>query len=217
MHNVMRQALAISMVFASLPFIYKKENIKFAFTMFAAYMVHASAIVFVPFYFLSRLYIKPVLFFVAWLLSLPFIVIPGLVYFLIFKLEFVIPGIYSHYLLSQQMYEAGGLSGFGLVFLLKQLFFILFLLAYNKGVNNKQTQVVYNLSMLGIILGNFSLHLGLMARFTDYFLVFSMLALPSSVEIFGKSYIHCIKFLLFIILFGLYLYTLFQGGHGVAL
>lgn len=215
MHNVMRQALAISVIFASLPFISKKENIKFAVSMFVAYMVHASAIVFLPFYFIARISIKPVIFLVAWVFSLPFIFMPGLVSSLIFKLEFLVPEIYSHYLLSEEVYESGGLSGFGLAFLLKQIFFLLFLFAYKSEFKVQSDQVVYRLSMIGIILGNISLHLGLMARFADYLLVFVMLALPLTSSVFKEVQRPYFRFCLFVFLYVLYFYSLAMGGQGV--
>lgn len=134
MHNVMRQALAISIIFYSISFITNKNLLKFVATTTLAVLVHASAVFFIPFYFLARLPIKGFILAVAWFLSLPFIFIPSLIVSIIKSLSFIIPNQYVHYLTAQEMYEKGGISGIGLVLILKQGMFWLVWLAYQGGI-----------------------------------------------------------------------------------
>lgn len=217
MHNVMRQALAIAIVFSSMPFIYKKEMYKLAASTALAVLVHASAIVVVPVYFIVTRKINSLYFLIAWLISLPFIFVPSLIIFIAEKLYFAMPSVYVHYLQSQSMYDGGGLSGFGLVFLLKQLFFLLIFLAYKKDLSNAKNRTIYLLALIGIVLGNFVLGLGLMARFVDYFLIFIMLALPLSINALVIKKQRLIVHFFFLAMFAiLFFQALLNGAQGVA-
>ena len=104
MHNVMRQALAISIVFYSISFVINNHRLKFIATMILAVLVHASAVFFIPFYFLARLPVNSLLLLLIWFVSLPFIYFTNLIVDVIQYFVFVVPEQYAHYLLDQEMY-----------------------------------------------------------------------------------------------------------------
>lgn len=216
MHNVMRQALAISMVFYSVHFMVGRNWLKFSGLSVLAVLTHASALFFVPFYFLARLPIKGSFLMLAWLASLPFIFMKELVVIFFKKMTFLIPSQYVHYLEDESMYERGGISGFGLVFIFKQVVFLLVWLAYRKDGQETTNKILYLLSMFAIIFGNFFLGLGLIGRFNEYLLVFVMLALPAAVrEIVKKEQQGAVLFLLWMMLGVIFIQNLVVGTQGV--
>ncbi len=218
MHNVMRQALAIAIVFYSVSFIRDKQLLKFIVTTTFAILVHASAVFFIPFYFLARLPIKSTVLLVAWLISLPFIFFTNLIVNIIQGLFFLIPDQYVHYLSSQSMYEAGGVSGFGLVLLLKQCMFFLIWLAYRKEFQIISSRVVYLLAMYAITIGNIVLGLGLIGRFNEYLFIVMLLALPMTINsLIKESQKNFALFLVWVMLTVIFLQGLFNGAQGVVL
>lgn len=218
MHNVMRQALAIAIIFYSISFITNKNLLKFVATTTLAVLVHASAVFFIPFYFLARLPIKSFILVVAWLLSLPFIFIPSLIVSIIKSLSFIVPNQYVHYLTAQEMYEKGGISGIGLVLMLKQGMFFLVWLAYREDLQLTHSRVIYLLAMYAVILGNIVLGLGLIGRFNEYLFIFMLLALPMAIKsLIKQSQQHFVLFSAWLMLTVIFIQNLFAGSQGVNL
>lgn len=218
MHNVMRQALAIAIIFYSISFITNKNLLKFVATTTLAVLVHASAVFFIPFYFLARLPIKSFILAVAWLLSLPFIFIPSLIVSIIKILSFIVPNQYVHYLTAQEMYEKGGISGIGLVLMLKQGMFFLVWLAYREELQLTHSRVIYLLAMYAVILGNIVLGLGLIGRFNEYLFIFMLLALPMAIKsLIKQSQQHFVLFSAWLMLTVIFIQNLFVGSQGVNL
>lgn len=217
MHNVMRQALAVSIIFYSVSFIRDKKLLKFIITTTFAVLVHASAVFFIPFYFLSRLPIKGPILLLAWLVSLPFIFFTGWIVSIIQRFSFLVPNKYIHYLTSQSMYEAGGLSGFGLVLLAKQGMFFLIWFAYRKEIQITSSRVIYLLAMYAVIIGNIVLGLGLIGRFNEYLFVFMLLALPMAVtSMIKESQQTFCFFIVWGALAVIFLQGLLNGAQGVS-
>lgn len=218
MHNVMRQALAIAIIFYSISFITNKNLLKFVATTTLAVLVHASAVFFIPFYFLARLPIKSFILVVAWLLSLPFIFIPSLIVSIMKSLSFIVPNQYVHYLTVQEMYEKGGISDLGLVLMLKQGMFFLVWLAYREELQLTHSRVIYLLAMYAVILGNIVLGLGLIGRFNEYLFIFMLLALPMAIKsLIKQSQQHFVLFSAWLVLTLIFIQNLFVGSHGVNL
>lgn len=218
MHNVMRQALAISIVFYSISFVINNHRLKFIATMILAVLVHASAVFFIPFYFLARLPVNSLLLLLIWFVSLPFIYFTNLIVDVIQYFVFVVPEQYAHYLLDQEMYEKGGISGIGLVLMLKQGMFFLVWLAYREELQLTHSRVIYLLAMYAVILGNIVLGLGLIGRFNEYLFIFMLLALPMAIKsLIKQSQQHFVLFLAWLMLSVIFLQGLLIGAQGVVL
>lgn len=209
MHNVMRQALAVAIVFYSVKYIYGRSALKFTVVSVLAILVHYSAIVILPFYYLARIWFRPLYFFFGWIISLFFLFNHNLIVGMIDTLAFFIPGIYIHYLESERFLSFGGSTGVGLGMLLKQCFFVVFLIGYGRqykeNARNELNGIIYFFGMLSLILGNVVLGLGVLGRFAEYFLVFLILAIPLAitdvVKVGQKKFsVAC----MLLILFGLY-------------
>lgn len=179
MHNVMRQALAISIMLYSVRFIYQRDLIRFTITALVAFLAHASAIFFLPFFFLSRLKVSVIFLFLSWLVSIPFIFIKGVILKILIALSFLIPEQYQHYLQDTALLEKG--SSIGLVLFFKQFILLFLLLAYKKDIAHEQKRVIFLLSIYSIIIGNFVLGLGLLGRFNIFLSIFIIIALPLAV------------------------------------
>ena len=73
--NIVRQAIAFSLILYSITYIYKSDFIRFCLVIFFAYLFHKSAIIFLPFYFflkydwIKRKYIQLVLLIIFYILS----------------------------------------------------------------------------------------------------------------------------------------------------
>lgn len=218
MHNVMRQALAISIVFYSISFVINNHRLKFIATMILAVLVHASAVFFIPFYFLARLPVNSLLLLLIWFVSLPFIYFTNLIVDVIQYFVFVVPEQYAHYLLDQEMYEKGGLSGLGIVLFIKQGVFLLTWLAYRMELQLIHSRVIYLLAMYAIIIGNVVLGLGLIGRFNEYLFVFMLLALPMAIRaLITQSQQSFVLFMTWLALTVIYFNGLLTGAQGVIL
>lgn len=216
MHNVMRQALAISIVFYSLHFICRREQFRFFIAILAAYVVHSTALVFLPFYYLARFKFTIRVLFCFWFVSFIFVFNTDLIISCLNALSFMVPHNYADYLADEKMYRMGGVSGFGLVFLLKQFMFPVFMAAYRKNSALLCKRSVYLFSMFYIILVNVTLGLGLIARMIDYLGIFLILSIPMSVNDLVRKDQRCFVFILiWCLLFVIYLRDVFVDGHSV--
>lgn len=215
MHNVMRQALAISIIFYSISFIVNRNTLKFYATVFLATLVHASAVFFIPFYFLARLPVNSYFLLLVWVSSLPFIYFSDLIVIVLEIFTFIIPSVYIHYIESQHYFEIGGVSGLGLALMIKQCFFLLMWLAYRKDSHLDYNRAIYLLVMYAVIVGNFVLGLGVVGRFNLYLFVFIALGLPMAVNALIKKQRRIAFLIVWIVLTATFLKDLLSGSHGV--
>lgn len=116
------------------------------------------------------------------------------------------------------MYEKGGISGIGLVLILKQGMFWLVWLAYRKELQITHSRVIYLLAMYAVILGNLVLGLGLIGRFNEYLFIFMLLALPMAIKsLIKQSQQHFVLFSAWLMLTVIFLQGLLTGAQGVVL
>ena len=216
MHNVMRQALAIAIIFYSIRFLCDKKQIKFYLVCTVAFFVHASSVFFLPFYYLGRLTPNPLTLIIVWIGTLPFIYNTSLIIGVLELFSFLIPTQYIGYLSEGDAYSKGGVSAFGLLVLLKQFIFFLLLFAYKKDFNVEYRRIVYMLTMYSVLIGNLVLGLGLVGRFNEYLAIFMLLGLPMSICTLVKAKQQPLAFgLIYILILIIYVRTLIGDGNGL--
>ncbi|MBB1368465.1 EpsG family protein [Pseudoalteromonas sp. SR44-5] len=187
MHNVMRQALATAIILYSVRFIYQRNLIKFTLVTIVAMATHMSAIFFYPFYFLTAFRFPVTWLSMLWVASLPFIIFKEMILKVLNVFSFLIPGQYIGYLDSSTLMDKGGVSGVGMVLLLKQLILVLLLIAYKRNLDSERKRVIFLLALFSIIIGNYTLGLGILGRFNTYLSIFLILAIPLAIESLVKS------------------------------
>lgn len=215
MHNIMRQALAVAITFYSVGYIYNKKFIRFFIVNIFAILIHKTAILFFPFYFISRLVIMPSLLVSLWLLSIPFVVFPDLSMNILMSMDFLIPSQYLGYLNSNVLLSLGW-GSLGLVVIFKQLIFLFLVFAYKKNIEFTRYRVIYIMAIFSIVLGNITLNIGVSSRLVLYFSVFIILAVPLAIYSLVKKEQRIIGYMVFVIIcFILYLKGLISDGHGI--
>lgn len=216
MHNVMRQALAISIIFFSVRYIINKNWLRFYLVAFSACLVHLSAVFFLPFYYLARLKVKPYFLIFVWVLSIPFIFYPSLSLSLINAVDFLIPRQYLPYLNATELFAKGGVSGFGLLVLFKQIVFLFVLYAYKKNFHYTEDRVICILYIYFVIVENFTINLGLLARFNGYLGIFVLLALPLAIKSLVKKDQRSFSFgMVWFVMYFFYIYGIFGDGYRI--
>jgi len=215
-HNVVRQAIAISIVFASVGFVIHRRLLLFSFSIFFAYLFHSSAIVAFPIYFLARVRFNHWLILLAWLGSLVFIIFKDLIFIIFLAMVSYAPEQYAYFASKQGVYTLGG-QGLGLVLIFKQFLFLILYYAYTKlGINDKKEQVFILLSLIGLILNNVFYHIGLVDRLVSFYSVFIIVGIPIAIRFLfrNQSYILSMIFMYsaFIVIF---IRALFTSPHGI--
>lgn len=225
MHNIVRQAVAVSIIFHSVSYVYSGERVKLLISFYVAFLFHMSVIFFVPFYFLSRIRMSIYFLLFTWVFSIFFVFNQSLIIGLFTLLSSYIPGTYSEYAGSAKVISNAGVGGVGLLLFFKQCLFILFLTAYSRIKLVKRKVNTFNaeryiltISLLSVILTNVLLGLAFVDRIIEYFYIFYILSIPLSVEVVFRKNVkgkYIFVLLLFVLLIFLFYRNLLMSNYSI--
>lgn len=170
--NVVAQFIAISLCLFACEYVEKHKPIQFFLIVFIAMGFHASAFVFLPVYFLSRVKIKP-----KWCIAIIIICLLGSPFFfhLIEWIVRLITPKYARYF--------GEKSDFELIFYGIGIFvFIVTTYYYEKCKDKPYFRIWYYMNVLGLIALSFSVQIPNIKRINYYYSAPIFLLLPLVVE-----------------------------------
>ena len=176
--NGIRQSLAAGIVVLSTKYIIENKFKKFLIITLIATMIHQSAIIMVPIYFISRM--KP------WskkvFLMIGISVVGTLLFYeLLPILEKLLEGTnYEHYI---KVFQEGTEQGANILRLaVAAVPLILAYIKRNKIEDNYFNRVFINMTVVNFVFMLFSLQTWIFARFTIYFSMFTFILLPSLIK-----------------------------------
>lgn len=181
-----RQAIAISIAILSYDYIVKRKFWKFLCVVTIAALIHKSAIVFLPAYFLMTLTFTPVV---------------ATIYFLsitvIYVFRFSILGFFT-----QRFYPGVVIGNTGSYTLLLVVLttFIAGMFSYKKVIAmNKNNKLIYNLIAIAVVLmiANTAIHVGV--RIAHYYYIFMILFIPNIITSYKDSFIRHISVVVVVI------------------
>lgn len=215
MHNGVRQALAVAVVFYSIRFIFSKQPICFLVMIFISIMFHASAVICLPFYFINKLSVNYKWFIFSWLISIVFFIDSSLVFYLYNFVVPYLPNQYESFSSLDDLYENAS-QGLGLGQLFKQFLFIIILYTYSKIDSKNDENSIVLIALISIIFSNIFYHIGLINRINSYLSIFLILAIPIAINFsFRMNNRRIVNTVLYIAFFLIYLKGIYTDGHSV--
>lgn len=174
--NTMRQAVALPIIIYATSFIFRKKILTYALLIGLASFFHYSAMLMLPAYFLGKVKINQMVFYVLLIISFGLFVTQfhlKAVYAIMAKIP-----QYSHYLGSR--HDSVTNLGSGLGFLFKFSSALLVTLFYPLGNSKKEAfcRIFFNFYMFGILLELLFFHIWVLSRITEYFTYFLIVVFP---------------------------------------
>lgn len=205
--NILRQYIAISLVFFSIKYIINKDLWKFLCIVLIASLFHRTALIMLPFYWISRWNISNLMYIILTLIAIIFSIATDKIVHLI---SLVIPKFTFYVNYSQE-----GASVNSIILIISIV--IIFSLIYRKRLilKDKSTTIYINLVYFALffnilVKGNF-----VFSRIGEYFYIFILLLIPVCIKILNK-YIRVILYLLIIpIMFLYHNYLMSSNNSGV--
>lgn len=203
--NQSRQMLAISIVFFSYKYILNNNLKMFLLCTLVSASIHSSALIMIPFYFLSNLNINKKNIFIYIVVAVLCILFFPLINKIILSTSY--GGIYG----LTGWYNAKESSGIVLIFRLLLLISCLFLSTktinyYNSSDNKK----LLNICIWCVILQIITTRIYIIGRITTYFYMAFILLIPN-IHYHLKSKLKGIVFILIILLFSLYHFVYYKS------
>ncbi|GAA4785388.1 EpsG family protein [Olivibacter ginsenosidimutans] len=174
---VVRQFLAISIVFYGVKYIMNRQFVSFLLTLLVACLFHKTAIILLPFYFIVHVKQVPVLMVILLALAI------------IFPLTKILPYISNSLLLAdyeQYLNSAPPEFGGGSTLIIRILLFAAVLLLYHK-IKEPRNRIICNLYLWGVILYYASIGTEALSRLSLYLMIFEIIALPNIIYQFKKT------------------------------
>jgi hypothetical protein len=200
--TAMRQSVAIAMFVLSIPYIYKKDLVRYLLCITIAFLFHSSALILIPVFLIGVF---------NWKINKTWaIVLFGVFVMLFVSVKFLLPAINEiirNYFIKYEIYQGTSQqlnSGFG-IFVVAVLF--VFTLYYAR-FQNQENSVLFKLAVLSFVIVPLSLSISLISRIGMYFatatiLVYALI-LAESKAVFVKYF-----FAVFLIMFTLYNFGMF--------
>lgn len=197
--TIIRQFIAMSIVFYSLKYIIDERNFfKFLFLLAIATGFHYSAVAALPIFFLDKIRIKRWVYLIMF--SFPIILKEILVYIIANYAPY-----YNKYVVYKYGLDAGG--GKAVYLFLIVCIYLLFFKKYIISISEKN-RLYFNIVLFGTIiywaLLDFG-HIGM--RIASFYLMFSIILLPNSIKIFASGNRRVIIYLFYIFCFLVFLTT----------
>jgi hypothetical protein len=171
-YDRVRQALAILVFLYSLRFIEKKKFKKFFLTILLATLFHYSAIVLIPFYWILKIRIGKLNYYIFFIVALVLFYV-GVWSAIRYKLFSLVP-IYGDYYAIRDEYMKSVETNTGLGVLFTICMLLLPIIFFN---NNKSNRVIVNVSFFGALFFFFASGNLLLERFSQYFTFISFVAI----------------------------------------
>ena len=194
MMNQSRQQLAIMIVLFGFKYIKKRDFKKYFIIILLAFCVHKSALIMLPFYFISNNELNKKNIFLYFLIATMIVVFEGYVEKLLLYTDYgqtyILSGIYND--TTKAYYN-----------LIVRIGLLLFALAF-KDKEDKEEKYLYNMGIWCVISQVITSKVYAFGRITTYFFIFFILLLPNSIEKFSnrfnnKRYINLFIIVLFFI------------------
>ncbi len=209
--NGIRQAIAMSAVFFSIPLVIEKKYFKFSLCIIAAALFHISVLLMLSLIFISKIKKWKTTFWGT--LFVISIFIPGkLLYGIIGKVAFLFP-FYGSYLGREDFNSSYTLTT-GVIY---QMMLGFILLYYYHEVARSKIQVLYfHLFFIGQILYNFFYANPFINRFLVYFLFFEVYAFAFTIHFLIQRKRSAETFLILISFFLVFTYKIVVGESGAS-
>jgi hypothetical protein len=182
--NLIRQMMAVSIFMFSTKYIIKGDFVKYLTFIFLGSLIHFSALLLIPVYFLRAKLISKQLMLITWVLSILSNVVISIFPSLISLLDLIVP-FYNLTLASDS-----GVGTSGELNLMNNFWLLLIIVLTPKIINDKQYSVLLNIFFIGVILGNLTSISLWFHRVSFYFLVISVVVIPYIIELIGRSKIN---------------------------
>lgn len=210
MHNVLRESLAVAVLFFSIRYFVNKKYLKFLLGCLVALSFHNSVIGFIPLILVAMLPINATTYFIAWLIGFANFLKPIGIGVLQSAINLTPLAKYSHYLDPSSIDKKVSSLTVGLGFLSYQILFLVILFAYYrcKAKYSYQELIFTRLSMISLIFSTMFFQFGYLTRIANYGQPFILLALPIAVSYLFKGNSRLFAY----ILLSAYLIMLFIKG-----
>lgn len=181
--NIIRQSIAISIVFFSIRYIDSK--VKWLIPLLIGVLFHKTMILVIPFFFLAKLNLKKKHYIFIGIIGIGLFLTYGRT--LIFITEFI-EG-FDHYVGSNFVKEGANPIRTIITFTI----FIFFLLDYKEIMKNKNMKFAFTMFLFGTMFSLFMVKGKIFARVVDYFDIFQILLIPYVINSIKKLNIFCLK------------------------
>lgn len=203
--NMMRQMLAIAIVFAGMGFLYKNKLLKFIIVVIIASSIHISAIVMIPLGLVLKVFkpsVKNIMFFIS-----------GTIISSIF-VKYIVAFIMKFVYFSYALEGAYGMEPINFKIVIVPISISVFALIYSSrsiNLNDNKHRIWFNAVLFYLLFAILSLQIKNFNRLADYFLPFLYLLVPLEISKLKKS--DKLFYLLLIpLLLTIYVYFAFKGG-----
>ena len=199
--SAMRQSLAIAIFIASIPYIYKKDPIRYIIGIGIAWFFHSSALILLPLYFLG---------YVNWKINkiTGAVILASFISLYLFGKNlapYVNQFIQSNFE-RYDVYQGGAVIGTGFGIFYFSIFFIL-ILAYER-YQNKETSLLFKIAIVGFMIIPFGLIIQLIGRVGMYLGPSAIIVYPV-ILMKIKRPVYKTMFLVFYLFFTSYLFFQF--------
>lgn len=208
--NLMRQGAAMSLGLLYIYYLlHDKRNIAF-FSLFAAFLMHASSIILLPIFFIVKVPAKHKLYAVVllWILSIVSAFNSSFFYGLLNSVSFLVPARFLSYI------EPGEQVDRGLSFVFNQIFFFMLLYSYFK-VRGVGRDYIY-LGSVGIVLLYLFSGVKYVDRLAYYYYMVCVIAIPIAIyKLRSKRDRVIVSLVLLLSLFVLFVYRTSVDPHKI--
>lgn len=205
--NTLRQFLAACITFFAGEYIYKKKFFKYLILVIIAFLIHKTAIIMVPFYFILQ---------INWnkrkSIFFGIIVISIVIFSYIFANDIV--NLLRTYVYSDYSSNDSDITlGLNIINFIRPLLIVLFCLIYKKHINMNiiEQRVWFNATLFFLVGSFFSMQISLAIRFTYFFLPYTTLIIPKIIYNMPQKLNrigYCILFVIFLCLYSLLTHSL---------
>jgi hypothetical protein len=201
--SAMRQTVAICLFIFAIPYIYKKDIVRYSLCIVAGYFFHSSAIILLPIYFLGfftrNITQKTAMIIVVLFLSL-FLFGPYLQPYI----NLFVSNNFDRY----EAYHSSAVIGTGIGLLYSSILFLLVL--YFERFQRHTTALIFKLAVIGFMFIPLSFLLQIIGRIGMYFESATLVAYPVILRNINKQYLKIIFLSSFLLMSG---YVFFQFFH----
>lgn len=200
--NIMRQILAVAIVFAGSKFLYERKTIKYFLVVIAASLFHTTSLIMIPFYFILNLRVN--------LKNTAFIFVGAAISFVF--LENIISIVQTVFYTTYTA-DSYGMTGQIFTNALLPITFLIFGLYHYKKIdqNNAMHRIWFNAIVFNAVFSVLSLKVQLVERVAHFFNPYVLLLIPLIFSKMQNKYLRIVYMMVLIFLLIAYNYIVFEG------
>lgn len=199
--NIIKQGIAISLIFWGFKYIYDKKYIKYLLVIFVAFIFHQTAIIAVPLYFLWNKHKK-----VSILRKIISLIICVLVIFFMNTILEQIGGYWSSYIDSE------GTSN--QLFFLNLIWLVVFLFFYKPLVKlDKRNDLLIFIYLIGVVFTAIGFWSVFGKRIANYFTIVQIILIPQLTYVANEKSKKIVRIGIILYAVALFIYMYMYGGH----